>query len=151
MELVDYKNMRLIDYRNEIRDLKRRKKNCDELKEVYYRKCFEFFDLANGNRNKLNEIAKSQGIAVITMCEYAYLYASRNLCYNKEDLDKIYGYEFSLDNIKDIKRDVLPSKINNLFLDLMVEDNEEKIIEVIINHLYRWCCVFSFSVLFYFV
>ena len=133
MELVNYNNMRLIDYRNEIRDLKRRKKTCEELKETYYRKCFEFFDLANGDRDKLNEISKQQGIAVITICEYAYLYASKNLCYTKEDLDSIYGYSLNLENIKDMKRDVFPTDINNLFLDLMVEENEEKIIELIKN------------------
>lgn len=131
MELVDYKNMKLVDYRNKIRDLKRSKKNYYELQETYYRKCFEFFDLANGNKDNLNDIAKEQGIAVITICEYAYLYASRNLCYSKEDLDNIYGYELNLDNIKDMKRDVLPSKINNLFLDLMVEEDSKKIIKLI--------------------
>lgn len=131
MELVDYKNMKLIDYRNEIRYLKRNKKNYDELQETYYRKCFEMFDSVNGDKEELNIISKCEGIASTMIAEYAYYYAIKNLCYTKEDLDAMYNYNFNLDNIKEMKREVIPSTINYLFLDLLTEEDPDKIIDLI--------------------
>lgn len=125
--------MKLVDYHKLIQSLKRKKINYLEVEQKYFEKCFKIFESTNGEQEKLILISKIEGIASAIIRMHAKEYAKTNLGYSEEDWNSKYPTSLKIEILQKRKKDIFPCEINNLLIDLIVEEDQTKIIEIFIN------------------
>ena len=107
--------MKLIDYS---RMLLGRHANANELREEYYRRCYELYDSVNGIGRELIRISHEEGIHVDTIRNHAKEYY-------EENIEKIEGKTWNEKYIDSKFKNFRGSPRNFFFLKLMEEERPE--------------------------
>ena len=106
--------MRLIDYSNA---LNADRKN-NQLRESYYKACYELFDSVTGNSEELKEICKKEGIGLCTIRKYAKIYFLEILGMTLEQYNAKYIYPNRIKS-KHKMLENYPSIVNELLFKIM--------------------------------
>lgn len=120
--------MKLYEYSKKVKKFRQNEKELENLRKEYHKRCFELFDEAAGDKEKLKQIAKEEQIGIGTIRKYAWEYATYVLGYSPTEWDNKY--------ISD-KKQKLPmnkTKTNLYLLKIKNEESKEKIIKIIEEH-----------------
>ena len=63
--------MKLYQYSSKIKKFRQNEKEIEELRKEYHKRCFELFDEAAGDKEKLEQIVKEEQISIGTIRKYA--------------------------------------------------------------------------------
>lgn len=123
--------MKLYQYSSKIKKFRQNEKEIEELRKEYHKRCFELFDEAAGDKEKLEQIVKEEQISIGTIRKYALEYAIDVLGYTTKDWDKKYLKKDVVSIKAKIKQPMNKTKTNLCLLDIKNEESKEKIIKLI--------------------